>query len=84
MSRHCPTVGRSPIRPKPDAGRTPTSGREVAPYNPHESSLDPLAAPHLNPYASLYVLLCLFWVLLSGYFTPFLLAAGAGSALAVV
>ncbi|MEO7056748.1 MAG: Na+/H+ antiporter subunit E [Caldimonas sp.] len=38
----------------------------------------------MNPYASLYVLLCLFWVLLSGYFTPFLLAAGAGSSLAVV
>ncbi|MEO6363542.1 MAG: Na+/H+ antiporter subunit E [Caldimonas sp.] len=38
----------------------------------------------MNPYASLSVLLCLFWVLLSGYFTPFLLAAGVGSSLAVV
>ena len=33
---------------------------------------------------SLFVSLAIFWVLLSGYFTPFLLAAGAGSALAVV
>lgn len=33
---------------------------------------------------SLFVALCLFWLLLSGFFTPFLLAAGAGSALAVV
>ena len=27
---------------------------------------------------------CLFWLLLSGFFTPFLVAAGVGSALAVV
>ncbi|MEO8545376.1 MAG: Na+/H+ antiporter subunit E [Betaproteobacteria bacterium] len=33
---------------------------------------------------SLFVALCAFWLLLSGYFTPFLLLAGAGSALAVV
>lgn len=33
---------------------------------------------------SLFVSLCLFWLLLSGIFTPFLLVAGAGSALAVV
>jgi multicomponent Na+:H+ antiporter subunit E len=33
---------------------------------------------------SLFVALFGFWVLLSGYFTPFLLAAGAGSALAVI
>ena len=33
---------------------------------------------------SLFLSLCLFWLLLSGYFTPFLLAAGIGSALAVV
>ncbi|MGZ8259173.1 MAG: Na+/H+ antiporter subunit E [Caldimonas sp.] len=33
---------------------------------------------------SLLVSLFLFWLLLSGYFTPFLLAAGLGSALAVV
>ncbi len=33
---------------------------------------------------SLLIALCVFWVLLSGYFTPFLLAAGAGCALAVV
>lgn len=33
---------------------------------------------------SLFVFLSLFWLLLSGFFTPFLLAAGAGSALAVV
>lgn len=33
---------------------------------------------------SLGVVLYAFWLLLSGYFAPFLLAAGAGSALAVV
>lgn len=33
----------------------------------------------LSAFAALF----LFWVALSGYFTPFLLAAGAGSALAV-
>jgi multicomponent Na+:H+ antiporter subunit E len=33
---------------------------------------------------SAVVALFVFWVLLSGYFTPFLLAAGAGSAIAVV
>ena len=33
---------------------------------------------------SLFFFLCLFWLLLSGFFTPFLLSAGAGSALAVV
>jgi multicomponent Na+:H+ antiporter subunit E len=33
---------------------------------------------------SLFVFLVLFWLLLSGYFTAFLLAAGVGSALAVV
>lgn len=34
--------------------------------------------------ASLGIVLYAFWMLLSGYFEPFLLAAGAGSALAVV
>jgi multicomponent Na+:H+ antiporter subunit E len=34
--------------------------------------------------ASLALMLYAFWLLLSGYFTPFLLAAGVGSALAVV
>jgi len=34
--------------------------------------------------ASALVALYSFWLLLSGYFTPFLLAAGAGSALAVL
>ena len=33
---------------------------------------------------SLFVSLYAFWLLLSGFFTPFLLVAGAGSALAVV
>jgi len=33
---------------------------------------------------SLLVCLAIFWVLLSGFFTPFLRAAGLGSALAVV
>ena len=33
---------------------------------------------------SLFVSLGIFWVLLSGFFTPFLLAAGVGSSLAVV
>lgn len=33
---------------------------------------------------SLFVSLALFWLLLSGFFTPFLLAAGAGCSLAVV
>lgn len=35
-------------------------------------------------YASLLVSLFVFWLLLSGYFTAFLLAAGFGSALIVV
>lgn len=34
--------------------------------------------------ASVFVILLAFWLLLSGYFTPFLIAAGVGSALAVV
>lgn len=34
--------------------------------------------------ASLGIVLFAFWLLLSGFFTPFLLAAGAGSALGVV
>jgi len=33
---------------------------------------------------SFFFTLYVFWLLLSGYFTPFLLAAGAGSAVAVV
>lgn len=33
---------------------------------------------------SLFIVLYLFWLLLSGFFTAFLLSAGAGSALAVV
>jgi len=33
---------------------------------------------------SLFVSLAIFWVLLSGFFTPFLLSAGVGCALAVV
>jgi multicomponent Na+:H+ antiporter subunit E len=33
---------------------------------------------------SLFISLCLFWLLLSGHFTVFLLAAGIGSAAAVV
>ncbi|MEO8079355.1 MAG: Na+/H+ antiporter subunit E [Caldimonas sp.] len=35
-------------------------------------------------YASLFATLCAFWLLLSGFFTAFLLTAGVGSALAVV
>ena len=34
--------------------------------------------------ASLGIVLYIFWILLSGFFEPFLLGAGAGSALAVV
>ncbi|MEO7852950.1 MAG: Na+/H+ antiporter subunit E [Rubrivivax sp.] len=33
---------------------------------------------------SLFIALCLFWLLLSGLFTPFLIGAGVASALAVV
>lgn len=33
---------------------------------------------------SLFALLYIFWLLLSGFFTPFLMSAGAGCALAVV
>lgn len=33
---------------------------------------------------SAFVVLLAFWLLLSGYFTPFLIAAGVGSAIAVV
>jgi len=35
-------------------------------------------------FVGLFAALYAFWLLLSGYFTPFLLLAGAGSALAVV
>ena len=35
-------------------------------------------------YASLFAALYLFWLLLSGFFTAFLMSAGVGSALAVV
>ena len=38
----------------------------------------------MTRFISLFVALYLFWLLLSGYFTAFLLSAGAGSALAVV
>ena len=34
--------------------------------------------------AAAFALLFIFWLLLSGFFTPFLLAAGVGSAIAVV
>jgi multicomponent Na+:H+ antiporter subunit E len=34
--------------------------------------------------AILFVLFYAFWILMSGFFTPFLLAAGAGSSLAVL
>ncbi|MBZ0144795.1 MAG: hypothetical protein K8F56_14570, partial [Rhodocyclaceae bacterium] len=34
--------------------------------------------------ASVFLVLYAFWLLLSGLFTPFLLAAGAGCALAVL
>ena len=34
--------------------------------------------------AILFVLFYVFWILMSGYLTPFLLAAGAGSSLAVL
>ncbi len=43
-------------------------------------------APHSSDMLrliSLFVSLYAFWILMSGYFTPFLLAAGFGSALAV-
>jgi multicomponent Na+:H+ antiporter subunit E len=33
---------------------------------------------------SLFIVLCLFWLLLSGFFTAFLLSAGLGCALAIV
>ncbi len=67
------------------ARRPPGGGRESAAYNPpirprrRRSGAMPVIST-----AGLFVLLCLFWVLLSGYFTPFLLGAGAASALAVV
>lgn len=35
---------------------------------------------HLSAFVALFV----FWILLSGFFTPFLLAAGVGSAIAVL
>lgn len=35
-------------------------------------------------HVSLFIALSAFWLLLSGFFTPFLLTAGAGSALLVV
>lgn len=35
-------------------------------------------------FAILFVLFFAFWILMSGFFTPFLLAAGAASSLAVV
>ena len=41
-------------------------------------------SPRVFHSVSLFVSLCLFWLLLSGLFTPFLLSAGVGCALAVV
>ena len=41
-------------------------------------------APDVFHSASLFFFLYLFWLLLSGFFTTFLLSAGVGSALAVV
>lgn len=41
-------------------------------------------APNVFHSVSLFAFLYLFWLLLSGFFTPFLLSAGVGCALAVV
>ena len=38
----------------------------------------------MRRYLSAFITLYLFWVLLSGYFTPFLLSAGAGCTLALL
>jgi multicomponent Na+:H+ antiporter subunit E len=59
---------------------------QCAAYN---EAADHSAAPQRGPAAvfrsfSLFFALCLFWLLLSGFFTAFLLAAGIGSALAVL
>lgn len=56
-------------------------------YNPSAPALS--SVPHTAPtpvlrFASLFAALYLFWLLLSGYFTAFLLTAGAASAAAVV
>lgn len=42
------------------------------------------SARHVFHSISLFAFLCLFWLLLSGFFTPFLVSAGVGCALAVV
>jgi multicomponent Na+:H+ antiporter subunit E len=44
----------------------------------------PCGSPAVFHSVSLFVCLYLFWLLLSGLFTPFLLASGVGCALAVV
>lgn len=42
-----------------------------------------LCSPAMIRFISLFTVLFLFWVVLSGFFTPFLLGAGVASALAV-
>ena len=52
-----------------------------------DSRIEPLVRKPLHPgprLVSAWVTLFSFWLLLSGIFTPFLIAAGAGCALAVV
>ncbi len=59
------------------------AGRRV----PHPRMLAPASrsgSRQVFHSVSLFIFLYLFWLLLSGYFTLFLLSAGAGSALAVV
>lgn len=57
---------------------------------PHErgvynaKSFNPRPKKDVFHSVSLFAFLYLFWLLLSGFFTPFLLSAGVGSALAVV
>lgn len=53
-------------------------------YNCGLSATPVVKETHMLQSASTFLVLFLFWVLLSGYFTPFLLTAGAISALAVV
>lgn len=69
------------------ARRRGAGGRQSAAYNESGLRVRPFrcqAALAVLHSISLFTVLCLFWLLLSGFFTPFLLGAGVGSALAVV
>ena len=58
------------------------STEPIAPTR-YESTTPASVAPSLLQTASVWVTLLVFWLLLSGFYTPFLIGAGVGCALAV-